>query len=131
MLLYIMRYFVVIPCNFCVNPEKIPLIRNQFHGIISGKTWVCKNVKSVGFNTQLLITSNDYHLYRAQKWFLCHRLQPEIPDRYLLWYLPTAYNCYALLIDICVSVLMLHHLQCHSTLVHCYTHCPPSLCSHL
>jgi hypothetical protein len=28
------------------------------------------------------------------------------------------------LIDICVSVLMLHHPQCHSTPVHSSTHCP-------
>jgi len=95
------RSLVVISCNFCVNPERISIITNKFHGIISGKMWTCKNVKSVGNShksTQLLITSNNYHLYRAQMWILCHRLQSEITDRYLLWYLLTTYNCYALLI---------------------------------
>jgi hypothetical protein len=127
--------FIVIPCNFYVNPERIPLTRNQFLGNVSGKTWICKNVNSVckpHESTHSCWSNYIIIIYTEPKSGFCvtsYSLKYQRDIYCGIHQQPTFVKPYSLT---CVSVLMLHHLQCHSTLVHCYTQCPsPIVCCSL
>jgi hypothetical protein len=117
------RSFVEIQCNFCVKPESIPLIRNQFLGIISGKTWIHKNVKSAGKpdeTTHCCWSDQIIIIYTQHKSGFCvtgYSLKYQTGTYHAIYQQPT--------FDMPYSVLMLHHPQCHSTTVHSNTHCPP------